>query len=177
MLDHSRQSRSVLPGPFAHIIDQRAHSGIGKTMFLHYMTWRLRQIPSVTRIILERVRWDFLDLAREQVLSRAGLPRAAPSTSQWVLFDSTTEGPPIGLWPAVLVTSPKCGVQPSALRSASLTLTTPDYLSGNSSTSKKTPGNLSCRCGATANCKPATECASPMCPSLRLTRISIDGSV
>ena len=80
-------------------------------MFLHYMTWRLRQIPSVTSVILERVRWDFLDLAREQVLSRAGLPRAAPSTSQWVLFDSTTEGPPIGLWPAVLVTSPKYGVQ------------------------------------------------------------------
>ena len=84
MLDHSRQSRSVLPGPFAHIIDQRAHSGIGKTMFLHYMTWRLRQIPSVTSIILERVRWDF---------SRPG-PRASAVSSR--VATRCTKHKPVG---------------------------------------------------------------------------------
>lgn len=76
-------------------------------MFLHYLTWRLRQIPSVTSVIMERVRRDFVDIGNEKVLlSKADLPQNS-SLHQWVLFDSTDNGPPIGVWPSVLVTSPK----------------------------------------------------------------------
>lgn len=83
--------------------------GIGKSMFLYYLTWRLRKIASVTSVIKERVRFDFVDFANEQVLlTKADLPRN-PSLHQWILFDSTESGPPIGVWPSVLVTSPKYG--------------------------------------------------------------------
>ena len=76
-------------------------------MFLYYLTWRLRKIASVTSVIKERVHRDFVDLANKKVLlSKADLPQN-PSMQQWVLFDSTENGPPIGVWPSVLVTSPK----------------------------------------------------------------------
>lgn len=74
-------------------------------MFLFYLMWRLRQIDSVTSIIHERIRRDFIDLSNETVLARADLP-VTTSLSQWVLFDSTESGPPFGVYPSVLVTSP-----------------------------------------------------------------------
>ena len=76
-------------------------------MFLHYLAWRLQKIESVSSVIKERVRWDFLDFANETVFpSKAELPRDL-KMARWVLFDSPNNGPPIGLWPSVLVTSPK----------------------------------------------------------------------
>lgn len=79
---------------------------MGKTVFLYYLTWRLRKIESVTSVIKERVRRDFVDLAEEEVLRKSDLP-LNHSLQQWILFDSRKNGPPIGMWPSVLVTLPK----------------------------------------------------------------------
>ena len=75
-------------------------------MFLHYLSWRLRQIDSVACVIKERLNLNFVNFANEQVLKKAELPPNA-SLGQWVLFDSTKNGPPTTVWPSVLVTSPE----------------------------------------------------------------------
>lgn len=77
-------------------------------MFLFYLMWRLRQIPTVMAVVQQMVgRTDCFDFLNEQILSRAELP-AGPKQGWWFLFDSTA--PPIGLGPSVLVTSPKCDI-------------------------------------------------------------------
>lgn len=83
------------------------HAGIGKTYFLNYLTWRLRQETAVKRVICELTRTVFLDLTNEEVFeTKAELPIGPdPTRARWMLFDNTTDGPPIGTSPAVLVTS------------------------------------------------------------------------
>jgi hypothetical protein len=70
--------------------------------------WRLRQIPTVTTVVQQVVgRTECFDFTNEQIIPRAELP-LGPEPGWWFLFDSTA--PPIGLGPAVLVTSPKCEI-------------------------------------------------------------------
>jgi hypothetical protein len=85
---------------------QFEYAGIGKSMFMFYLTWRLRRIPAVRTVIKQRIGWkDFVDIANEQVIpTMAELPPDS-RMDRWFLFDSNQ--PPIGLWPSVLVTSPK----------------------------------------------------------------------
>lgn len=85
--------------------------GIGKTHFLNYLTWRLQSTNKVSCIIREFPQSPgLLNLANDKILRRADLTSLGPdaSLSRWILFDSTKNGPPVDIWPAVLVTSPKC---------------------------------------------------------------------
>lgn len=82
-------------------------AGIGKSMFLHYMTWRLRQIDTVKCVIQQRAGSVFLDHANEVIIkTKHDLPLET-DPSRWILFDSTDGGAPSGIKPSVLVTSPK----------------------------------------------------------------------
>lgn len=83
-------------------------AGIGKTVFMFYLMWRLRQIPTIKTVVQQVVgRTECFDFTTEQIILRADLP-LGPKTGWWFLFDSAA--PPIGLGPAVLVTSPKCEI-------------------------------------------------------------------
>ena len=96
----------MLPPCFSRLLTYCA--GIGKTVFMFYLMWRLRQIPTVMAVVQQMVgRTDCFDFINEQLLPRAELP-AGPKQGWWFLFDSTA--PPVGLGPSVLVTSPKCDI-------------------------------------------------------------------
>jgi len=84
-------------------------AGIGKTVFMFYLMWRLRQIPTVATVVQQFVGQIgcLVDIANEEIMSRADLLLGL-NWGRWFLFDSTA--PPIGLGPAVLVTSPKCDI-------------------------------------------------------------------
>lgn len=78
-------------------------------MFMFYLMWRLRQIPTVATVVQQFVGQIgcLVDIANEEIISRADLLLGL-NWGRWFLFDSTA--PPIGLGPAVLVTSPKCEI-------------------------------------------------------------------
>lgn len=136
-------------------------AGIGKTVFIFYLMWRLRQIPTVTTVVQQVVgRTECFDFTAEQIIPRAELP-LGPKPGWWFLFDSTA--PPIGLGPAVLVTSPKCEILCGFLFGFFGNIAALGMKSGSSLIGKTMRGNLSCPCGVTPNSAPAATSASLLC--------------